>query len=106
MHNSQWFCYIFALLFLPMVVSAQSKYSPAQMQAMLQATGQDSNRVKMLLELGSYHLSKPEELKHDLDSALYFLLAANALCNHLKDEKWTNETLWLLGRCYFERGEI
>ncbi len=97
---------IFLAVILPATSSAQQTKSPEQLKMMLQNTGQDSNRVKLLLELGSYYLFKPEELKPDLDSALSFLLAAKELCGRLKDEKQTTKTMWLLSRCYFEREEV
>ena len=96
----------FGVVILSATASAQQKKSPEQLNMMLQNAGQDTNRLKLLLELGNYYLFKPEELKPDLDSALSFLLAAKELCGRLKDEKQTTKTMWLLSRCYFEREEV
>src|SRR5882757_8143382 len=70
-----------------LTVKAQNASSPsraAQFLSDLQKTNTDSERLKILVKLGSYYLYKPGEVKNDLDSADVFLDKASVLSAKLK----------------------
>lgn len=58
------------------------------------------NKTRILLELGAYYLFKPGSEKTDMDSALLFLQQANTL------NIWQGECLSLLGKYYYQAGNI
>ncbi|WP_173003126.1 sensor histidine kinase [Chitinophaga sp. SYP-B3965] len=61
------------------------------------------NKLRILLELGAYYLFKPGNEKKDLDSALLFIQRAQALS---VETGWQKESLNLLGKYYFQAGNI
>lgn len=64
------------------------------------------NKIHLLLELGAYYLFKPGIIKTDLDSALIFIQEAKTLSNNSTLAKWQNESLSLLGKYYFQTGDL
>lgn len=64
------------------------------------------NKLRILLELGAYYLFKPGSEKTDMDSALAFIQRAQALSAETGLKKWQNESLSLLGKYYFQAGNI
>ncbi|MEZ4963508.1 MAG: histidine kinase dimerization/phosphoacceptor domain -containing protein [Saprospiraceae bacterium] len=97
-----------AILFflLPVVLQAQTWDNPDKQKVLLYKTPADSSRVKLLLELCSYYLARPEEFKPDLDSALYYAQQGKALSEALNDEKWIEESSWMISYSHFERREV
>lgn len=65
----------------------------------LSKTGRDTNRVNLQLQLSNYYLHKKGGNKKDLDSALYYIKAAGALCLsiHAVDHQY---------RCLLLKGEL
>lgn len=61
------------------------------------------NKLRILLELGAYYLFKPGNEKADMDSALLFIQRAQALS---VETGWQKESLSLLGKYYFQAGNI
>jgi hypothetical protein len=69
---------IVVLHFLALSPLAQTRAgnSPSEWLLLLQKSKPDTNRIKLLLQLGKHHLFKRGEYKNDLDSAFSFLLQA------------------------------
>src|SRR6188472_877440 len=106
-----WPQYIFKRMLIVLLFSAfcQLTFSqpdptltPDDLGKALKATGQDTHRVKALLDLGGYYLFKKLELQTDLDSALPYLQQALSLSTQLEDDKWNKESWWHIVYCYFE----
>ncbi len=51
----------------------------------------DTSRIRILFELGKYHLFKPGNVRTDLDSSLTYLNQAKKLSNSLHLPKWQHE---------------
>lgn len=64
------------------------------------------NKIRLLLELGTYYLFKPGNAKTDLDSALLFIREATTSSNTAALAKWQHESLSLLGKYYFQTGDL
>ena len=62
----------------------------------------DTNKVKILLNLGEYQLYKPGEYKEDLDSALNYAKQAFALSQKLDNHQLETQSLNLFGSIYLE----
>lgn len=106
MAKTHWIAWILLLNLLPPAVApAQPKNLPDSLRMQLRESAPDTNRIKLLLELGAHYLYKPLELKADLDSALLYLRQAQSLSEMLQTEKWLEKSRWLMSFCYFERGE-
>lgn len=56
-----------------------------------------TNKMRILQELGAYYLFKPGSEKADMDSALFFIQQADT---------WPGESLSLLGKYYYQAGNI
>lgn len=67
---------------------------------------QKTDRVKLLLQLGSHYLFKPGNKKEDLEKALFYTKQSVALSNQLKIPKWQQQSNILLGKYYFQEGSI
>lgn len=67
---------------------------------------QKTDRVKLLLQLGSHYLFKPGNKKEDLEKALIYTKQAVALSNQLKIPRWQQQSNILLGKYYFQDGNI
>lgn len=65
-----------------------------------------TNKLRVLLELGAYYLFKPGIEKTDMDSAWLFIQQANALSTEMALKSWQNESLSLLGKYYYQAGNI
>jgi two-component sensor histidine kinase len=70
------------------------------------ANSQKTDRVKLLLQLGSHYLFKPGNKKEDLQKALLYTKQAVELSNHLKIPKWQQQSNILLGKYYFQAGNM
>lgn len=54
----------------------------------LKVSGRDTTRIKLLLEIGKFHVFKPGELKSDLDSAAHYINSARHLSDSLHLQHW------------------
>ncbi|HEU4789113.1 MAG TPA: histidine kinase dimerization/phosphoacceptor domain -containing protein [Flavobacterium sp.] len=67
---------------------------------------QKTDRIKLLLQLGSHYLFKPGSKKEDLQNALLYIKQAVELSNQLKIQKWQQQSNMLLGKYYFQAGNM
>ncbi|WP_338877399.1 histidine kinase dimerization/phosphoacceptor domain -containing protein (plasmid) [Spirosoma sp. SC4-14] len=96
---------IWCLFTLP----AQAQLSAPQLDSVrhqLNRNRSDTTQVKLLLELGKYTLGLPTQTKANLDSTLLLFEQALTLSNRLGDQKWKEESLYLLGTYYFRKNEL
>jgi tetratricopeptide (TPR) repeat protein len=61
--------------------------------------------VRILVELGKFHLFKPGERKSDLDSGAAYFAQAGRISDSLKLVKWQHETRSMLAIMALERGD-
>ena len=67
---------------------------------------QNDDKMRLLLELGTYYLFKPGADKPDLDSAHHYIDWALSLCGNGPLHKWQEECLRLYGKYYFQAGGV
>ncbi|MEN2399084.1 sensor histidine kinase [Flavobacterium sp. MC2016-06] len=67
---------------------------------LLLAKSKNTDRIKLLVQLGSFYLFKPGTKPDDLKNAELYSKEANLLSNQLKDKKWQHLSLMLLGKYY------
>ncbi len=60
------------------------------------------NRIKLLLQLGSFYLFKPGTKPEDLQHAYKYINKAVLESNLLKVKKWQHQSLLLLGKYYYQ----
>ncbi|RKR04814.1 two-component sensor histidine kinase [Flavobacterium sp. 90] len=60
----------------------------------------NTDKIKLLLQLGSFYLFKPGTKPQDLQNAFSNIKEALELSNKLKIQKWQNQSLMLLGKYY------
>jgi two-component sensor histidine kinase len=70
------------------------------------AKTQKTDRIQLLLQLGGHYLFKPGNKSKDLQKAAYFIRQAVVLSNQLKIPKWKQQSNMLLGKYYFQSGNI
>ncbi|MDR6845705.1 histidine kinase dimerization/phosphoacceptor domain -containing protein [Flavobacterium granuli] len=70
------------------------------------AKSQKTDRIKLLLQLGSHYLFKPGNKKEDLQNAFLYIKQAVNLSNQLKIQKWIQQSNILLGKYYFQAGNM
>ena len=75
------------------------------LQKKIGTTIEDSVRVKLLLEMTSFHLFKPGELKVDLDSAQGYLLRARQISDALRLKKLQHQVSIMEVVIVMERGD-
>jgi len=85
--------------------NTSSADSTRQLLSDLKKTTAGSERLEILIKLGSYYIYKPGEFKNDLDSADLFLNQANELSAKLKQSKIQNKVSFLKAEVIFERGD-
>lgn len=68
-------------------------------------TSADTNRVRVLVELGEYQLFKPGEAAADLDTARHYLDEAQHLDETLGSEKWAQRIESVNVMWYMEKGD-
>jgi two-component sensor histidine kinase len=101
--------FIFLLFFsCSRFVAAQSASGelPQKLRNGIQKSNADTNRIRMLLSLGSLYLSKDGQAKYLPDSALTLYGNAMVLSKALKNIPFQNETLIKLGCYYFEINDL
>lgn len=86
-------------------VFAQIPKDPKLLKEKIAASAPDSNRADLLLDLGTYCLNKPGELKSDMDSAMLLGQKALNLSSKLKYRKGIGRSLLLKGQIYREKGD-
>jgi len=72
----------------------------------LLSTSKDSDKMKILLQLGGFYLFKPGSKAPDLQNAKIFIDQAVKYSSVLKDNKWKNESLFLLAKYYAQSGNV
>ena len=72
----------------------------------LLTTLKGTDRIKLLLQLGAYYLFKPGSDKNDMDKAYNFLTQALSLSDSIGISKWTNASRTMLGKFYFQAGDL
>lgn len=98
----------FVLLNTSLLSPAQSQAdrSPGELRFILKKSRPDTSRVQLGLQLSNYYLNKPDEFKKDLDSALMLAQDALRLSDSLGYISGRYLSLGVLGRIFFERGDI
>jgi two-component sensor histidine kinase/tetratricopeptide (TPR) repeat protein len=71
----------------------------------LQQSKPDTNRVRILVELGKFHVYKQGEYKLDLDSSFFYLEHARLLSDSLRSIKWKHASESMLVIVLMERGK-
>jgi hypothetical protein len=66
----------------------------------------DTNRIKLLLELGKYHLWPSYTQNAQLDSALLFFRKAESLSEAIGNQKWKEESQLQIGTYYLNQGDF
>lgn len=66
----------------------------------LLAQSKDSDKIKLLLQLGSYYLFKPGTKPNDLQNAFAYIKESLQISNQLKIIKWQHQSLLLLAKYY------
>jgi two-component sensor histidine kinase len=79
---------------------------PMQLSSRIMQSKADTNRIKLLLQLGKYYLDKRGEHKENLDSAIVFFKRAEQLSKTLNSTKWLYATLELQGAYYIKVEDI
>jgi len=97
---------VFLFTLVVNTASAQDADRPALnrwMKALENAPG-DTNRIRLYLNIGKFHIFKPGELKTDLDSGEYFIRQARVLSNSLKLPHFQHESQIMEVVLTLERG--
>ncbi|MCR8560337.1 hypothetical protein KXD93_21975 [Mucilaginibacter sp. BJC16-A38] len=98
-----WFLLTFLFVITNIAFSQDgSLNTPKVLLAKIAKTPQDTNRVKLLIRLGSYYVLKPGYFKTDKDSALACFDEAHDLSVAIHSKKWENETYLQKGYCYLQ----
>jgi len=63
-------------------------------------------RVHILIRIGEFYAFRPGQSPRDLDSAYPYISGAINLSNAIKSTYWLHESLCMLGKYYYERGEF
>ncbi|TFF37780.1 histidine kinase dimerization/phosphoacceptor domain -containing protein [Mucilaginibacter psychrotolerans] len=80
--------------------------SKAVLLAALKDAGSDTNRVRLLYELGNHYLYLPGEKKSDLDSAITFFQRAINASDKIRSDEWHYKILVSIGVYHLETGNI
>jgi hypothetical protein len=65
----------------------------------------DTNHIKLLVELGKYHLRPTNTKNADWDSAMVFFHRAEILSDSVEHQKWKEESQCLMGATYLLKGD-
>jgi len=79
--------------------------SASHLLTKLNASTTDTTRLRLLLEIGKFHVFKPGELKSDLDSAESYIGKARKLSDSLHLIKWEHESQTMAMVIVMERGD-
>lgn len=72
-----------ALVIVPAYSQEFTRQDADSMTSALKKTKQEINRIDLLLNLAQFHISKPAEVKTDLDSAAVYINQARPLCKKI-----------------------
>jgi len=72
----------------------------AAQKLLAQAKGE--NKVKLLLQLGSFYLFQPGTKPEDFKNAALYIKEAVSVSNQLKIKKWQHQSLLLQGKYYYQ----
>ncbi|RPD41398.1 histidine kinase dimerization/phosphoacceptor domain -containing protein [Chitinophaga barathri] len=100
-----WRAWLITVLFILSFLTASSQ-GPAEMRKKLALTAEDSTRIQLLEELARHYLYLPDENPRDLDSAAYFITAAEALSIRLGRTEDALRCRAITGNLYLERGDV
>lgn len=94
------FCWLLALLvttcFLSVNGQGLNRQMVNQILSQLPGTKADTSRIRLLIDVGKFHLHKPGGVEADLDSSRTYLLAAKRLSDSLRVPTWQREAETLL----------
>ena len=96
------------MLFCLLQTPAQNEQARSihELQLLLNKSSRDTNRIRLLLELGSEYVESPWAPKADIDSAFYYANQASHLCISLKSEKWTEKSWVLYSAIYRKKNDV
>lgn len=86
-------------------VFAQNPQELQVIRKRLAASEPDNNKADLQLDLGTYFLNKPGEVKSDMDSAMFLKKQALSLSRKLKYHKGIARSLLLEGQLFHESGD-
>jgi two-component sensor histidine kinase len=92
-------------LLINVQATAQSKEDPDQLEKKIANAGNDSQKVELLLTLSNYYLSKPGELKADLEKANQINAEAKKLSNSLSYKLGIGKVILLDAQIHRENGD-
>lgn len=98
------FCFSLILLLLTISVNAQKSENSGLLRKQLAASGNNNEKAELLLKLGEYYLTKPGELKQDLDSAAFFSQKAQKISIKTRNKLDIGKSLLLDAKIERERG--
>ena len=87
----------------------QAQLSAPQLDSVhnqLKRSQNDTTRVKLLLELGTYKLDLATQTKANQDSTVLLFQQALTLSNRLGERKWKDESLYQLGTYYLRNNKL
>ncbi|MEO6684658.1 MAG: histidine kinase dimerization/phosphoacceptor domain -containing protein [Dyadobacter sp.] len=87
------------------VAFGQSQKDAERLMEKLAQSGQDHKRADLLIDLGTYYLIKPGELKTDMDSAMLLQKQALSLSKKLEYQKGIARSFLLEGKVDHEKGD-
>lgn len=90
-------------------LQVQAQLSAPQLDSVrnqLKGSQNDTVRVKLLLELGKYKLDLATQTKANQDSTVLLFQQALTLSNQLGQQKWKDESLYLLGTYYLRNNKL
>ena len=82
---------VFLLPFKPVKGQSLEKKAVNRSIHQLKSPLHDTTRIRLLMEIGKFHVFKPGELKVDLDSAERYLNMANKISDSLQLEYWQHQ---------------
>ncbi|MCJ8153023.1 hypothetical protein MKJ01_04490 [Chryseobacterium sp. SSA4.19] len=98
------FCFSAILLHLSFSLQAQKKENPVLLRKQLAESDNNAKNSELLLKLGEYYLTKPGELKKDLDSAAFFNQQAQKISDKTRNKIDIGKCILLDGKIERERG--
>jgi two-component sensor histidine kinase len=66
----------------------------------------NEDQIKLRLQLGNFYLFKPGTKREDLQNAFVYIKDAIDISNQLNIKKWQHQSLLLLGKYYFQAGNL
>lgn len=96
---------MFVLMFLSIHIKAQKKENSGLLRKQMAASSNNNEKVELLLRLGDYYLTKPGELKKDLDSAAILNKEAISLSLKINNKLGIGKSMLLEARIDKERGK-